>query len=88
MQSDGKVVVEWRKIVETSEVVTDDFESYTPWSTDDFGNWTSVYGEKGVARGPFSRSYPHPNEGKRFAFTVVEPLDQDLPFLEYLKLIV
>lgn len=73
MQSDGKVVVEWQKIVETSEVVTDDFESYTPWATDDFGNWTSVYGEKGVARGPFSRSYPHPNEGKRFAFTLVEP---------------
>lgn len=73
MQTDGKVVIEWQKIEETSEVVTDDFESYTPWATDDFGEWTSVYGEKGVARGPFSRSYPHPNEGKRFAFTLVEP---------------
>lgn len=72
-QTDGKVVIEWQKIEETSEVVTDDFERYTPWATDDFGEWTSVYGEKGVARGPFSRSYPHPNEGKRFAFTLVEP---------------
>lgn len=71
---DGKTVsVEWTKVTETSETVTDDFEAYTPWSTDEFGDWTSVYGQKGVAKGPFSRSYPHPAEGKRFAYTVVEP---------------
>lgn len=72
-QPDGKVVVEWQKVVETSSVVTDEFENYAPWMPDEFGDWTSVYGEKGIARGPFSRSYPHPNEGKRFAFTLVEP---------------
>lgn len=73
VENDERVVVEWQKVTETSELVTDDFEQYAPWSPDNFGEWISVYGEKGVARGPFSRSYPHPNEGQRFAFTVVEP---------------
>ena len=73
-QDDGKIIVEWKKVEETSEVITDNFENYSPWATDNFGDWTSVYGEKGVSRGPFSRSYPHPNEGKRFAFTLVEPV--------------
>lgn len=72
--ADGKVVsVTWKKVEEKSETVTDDFESYTPWAMDDFGEWTSVYGEKGIAKGPFSRTYPHPVEGKRFAYTLVEP---------------
>lgn len=71
--TDGRSVdVEWTKIEATTETVTDDFESYTPWSMDEFGDWTAVYGEKGLAKGPFSRSYPHPNEGKKFAYTVVE----------------
>ena len=66
-------LIEWKPVTETSETVTDDFESYAPWAMDDFGQWTSVYGEKGMAKGPFSRSYPHPNEGERFAYTVVSP---------------
>ena len=71
--SDGQTVsVAWTKVTETSETVTDDFESYTPWSMDEFGSWTAVYGQKGTAKGPFSRTYPHPNEGKRFAYTLVE----------------
>ena len=72
--ADGLAVdIEWTKVTETSETVTDGFEAYTPWSVDEFGDWTSVYGLKGLAKGPFSRSYPHPAEGKRFAYTVVEP---------------
>ena len=65
--------ITWKAPVVTAESVSEDFESYAPWSMDDFGDWTSVYGEKGLAKGPFSRSYPHPNEGKRFAYTVVRP---------------
>lgn len=64
-------LIEWKPVTETSETITDDFESYAPWAMDDFGEWTSTYGEKGMAKGPFSRSYPHPNEGQRFAYTTV-----------------
>lgn len=73
VEDDDRVLVSWQKVTETSETLTEDFERYTPWLPDNFGDWTSVYGDKGVARGPFSRSYPHPNEGERFAFTVVNP---------------
>lgn len=66
------VDVAWTKVNETSETVTDDFESYTAWDMDEFGDWTAAYGEKGLAKGPFSKTYPHPNEGKRFAYTLVE----------------
>ena len=70
---ESTVVVEWTKVNETSDRVTDDFDAYAAWSKDSFGDWTSVYGEKGIAKGPFSNSYPHPNENERFAYTVVEP---------------
>lgn len=70
---ESTVVVEWTKVNETSDRVTDDFDAYVAWSKDSFGDWTSVYGEKGIAKGPFSNSYPHPNENERFAYTVVEP---------------
>lgn len=70
---ESTVVVEWTKVNETSDRVTDDFDVYAAWSKDSFGDWTSVYGEKGIAKGPFSNSYPHPNENERFAYTVVEP---------------
>lgn len=70
---ESTVVVEWTKVSETSDRVTDDFDAYAAWSKDSFGEWTSVYGEKGIAKGPFSNSYPHPNENERFAYTVVEP---------------
>ena len=36
-QDDGKIIVEWKKVEETSEVITDDFENYSPWATDNFG---------------------------------------------------
>lgn len=70
---ESTVVVEWTKVNETSDRVTDDFDAYAAWSKDSFGDWTSVYGEKGIAKGPFSNSYPHPNENERFAYTIVEP---------------
>lgn len=70
---ESTVVVEWTKVNETSDRVTDDFDAYAAWSKDSFGDWTSVYGEKGIAKGPFSKTYPHPNENQRFAYTVVEP---------------
>lgn len=70
---ESTVVVEWTKVNETSDRVTSDFDAYAAWSKDSFGDWTSVYGEKGIAKGPFSNSYPHPNENERFAYTVVEP---------------
>ena len=70
---ESTVVVEWTKVNETSDRVTDGFDAYAAWSKDSFGDWTSVYGEKGIAKGPFSKSYPHPNENQRFAYTVVEP---------------
>ena len=72
--SDGSnFTVEWEKVSETAETVTDDFEKYAKWSMDDFGDWTSVYGEKGIAKGPFSNSYPHPDENERFAYAIAEP---------------
>lgn len=70
---ESTVVVEWTKVNETSDRVTDGFDVYAAWSKDSFGDWTSVYGEKGIAKGPFSKTYPHPNENQRFAYTVVEP---------------
>ena len=70
---ESTVVVEWTKVNETSDRVTDGFDAYAAWSKDSFGDWTSVYGEKGIAKGPFSKTYPHPNENQRFAYTVVEP---------------
>ncbi len=44
----GKSVqLKWAAPSITSETVTENFEDYSPWSIDTFGDWASIDGDKG-----------------------------------------
>lgn len=53
------------------KVITDDFESYTPFSTK-LGEWKLIDGDKGLAWNIFP-DYPYPCEGTAFAFCAFNP---------------
>ena len=53
--------------------VTDDFESYEPWSTE-FGNWTTIDLDEGYA-GPLNAALVYPHQYEQFAFMAWRPSD-------------
>ncbi len=53
--------------------VTDGFEDYTSWSTDNFGDWTCVDGDKGLAGKLLADGYSYSHQGETFAFEIWEP---------------
>lgn len=56
----------------TAHEVTDDFESYETWSVDQFGEWTTIDGDKGYTGSMFN-DYAYGHQGEKFAFEVFEP---------------
>ena len=71
----GQVNVAWAQPNDASASVTDDMESYTSWSVDDFGFWNSVYGEPKGGAGQIYSSVPYPHQGEKFGFMVFDPRD-------------
>lgn len=71
-QTEGGVTVSWTEADATTKTTTDSFESYTPWSTDIFGDWKSTAKNTGTTGGPFTIQYP--SQGTSFAFTLADPL--------------
>lgn len=66
------VGLNWTKpIVPKTVRITDDFESYEPFATE-FGDWTLVDGDQGLAGGFFS-NYSYPGENTAFAFDIFNP---------------
>lgn len=73
-ESDGDVVLNWVAPEYEIETVTDDFESYTSWTIDDFGDWSTVDGDKGAAGNIFlGVAYEHRYEP--FAYIVFNPYE-------------
>lgn len=76
---DATVKVSWSAVAEQAQAVTDGFEDYDSWSNDSFGEWTGVLGSSTPAdavTGGMFQSYEYPTQGERFAFTLVEPLNE------------
>ncbi len=68
----GAVDIDWKApTVETSQV-TDGFDSYDTWSTEGFGGWTTVDGDKGQC-GLLFNDYEYGHQGEPFAFEIFEP---------------
>lgn len=55
---------------------TDDFESYSPWLTDSFGNWTTKDIDGGICWG-FNDDIVYGSERYPFAYTVFNPYNYD-----------
>lgn len=72
VNTSGTVDVDWKApAVETAQL-TDGFEDYTTWSTEGFGGWTTVDGDKGQCGYLFNENeYGH--QGEPFAFEIFEP---------------
>lgn len=69
---DNGVELNWESPINPApEEVTEDFESYDPFSTD-FGDWTTYDGDKALATSLFS-SYSYPGQGTAFAYDVFNP---------------
>lgn len=74
---EGKALLSWDKATDTPKVVTEDFESYTPWvvepnepySTTTLGPWTLVNNDLSYA-GYLWEDYELPCEFQTFAFVV------------------
>lgn len=74
---DGKALLSWDKATDTPKVVTEDFESYTPWvvepnepySTTTLGPWTLVNNDLSYA-GYLWNDYELPCEFQTFAYVV------------------
>ena len=68
----GAVDIDWKApTVETSQV-TDGFDSYDTWSTEGFGGWTTIDGDKGQC-GLLFNEYEYGHQGEPFAFEIFEP---------------
>lgn len=68
----GAVDIDWKApAVETSQV-TDGFDSYDTWSTEGFGGWTTIDGDKGQC-GLLFNDYEYGHQGEPFAFEIFEP---------------
>ena len=77
----GGVLLQWMAPSDQPYTVTDDFEDYEPWSVDNFGEWSSFYGDKGVS-GAMFRNLAYPHQGEKFAYMVFNPTDWQQNLLE------
>ncbi|WP_443701799.1 choice-of-anchor J domain-containing protein [Prevotella sp.] len=74
---DGSVKVTWSAVVESAVAVEDGFEECESWAKDEFGGWTTALGstpDNAKTGGPFRN--PYPGQGDRFAFIVMDPLNE------------
>ena len=60
------VVLNWKAPESSSAQVTDDFESYEPWSIS-YGDWTTIDADGGNA-GSLTQSSIYTHQGEQFAF--------------------
>ena len=73
-ESDGNVTLSWDAPATHNEVVTEDFESYTPWLTSGFGDWITVANDNAIAGSLFEDfQMPHEHENYAFMVTNFEP---------------
>lgn len=72
--SDGQAVaLTWTAPAkQDAKEVTDDFESYAPWTIGNIGRWTLVDGDGGLT-GTFSNMPSFPNVNQPYAFIVMNP---------------
>ena len=70
--SDRTAEVAWTAPASLKTSVTEDFESYTSWSIDKFGDWTCYDGDK-ANTGSIFDYYSYDHQGGQFAFEVWEP---------------
>ena len=69
----GRVRLAWTAAAEISQL-TDDFEDYSEWSTDQAGDWSFIDGDKGVTYGYFDiHGLYYNNEKTPFAYIVWTP---------------
>ena len=66
------VQLKWAAPSITSETVTENFEDYSPWSIDTFGDWASIDGDKGN-NGGFWKAHPYKHQGTPFAYIAFNP---------------
>lgn len=71
-KSGNNTTLNWAAPSLSEQTITDDFEFYTPWSIDTFGDWTTIDGDKGLTGG-FWKSYPYKHQGTPFAFIAFNP---------------
>ena len=69
----NKLKLKWDAPNSKTEQVTDDFESYEPWSTS-FGNWTTIDEDHGFAA-PLAKDGAYHHQGEQFAFMDWQPAD-------------
>lgn len=74
MISDATGLLSWTTPDTTPDVIVEDFEAYTPWLTDNVGDWMMMDGDEGTVQGLFS-GMANPVEGTQYAFTVFAPRD-------------
>ena len=72
-QGTGMVNVSWAAPNDVRQSITDDMESYASWSVDDFGSWSSVYGEPKGGAGQIYSTVSYPHEGEKFGYLVFNP---------------
>lgn len=66
--SDGSTVeLTWKAPANPSEEITEDFESYEPWTTDNFSSWICYSNDEALQGGLFS-DVMLPHEGESCAF--------------------
>ncbi|MCI7597390.1 MAG: choice-of-anchor J domain-containing protein [Prevotella sp.] len=75
LKADGSAPVEltWKAPESAVSSLTDDFESYDPWSLT-FGDWTTVDADQGKAGG-ISQNVTYDHQGEKFAFMNWQPSD-------------
>lgn len=59
---DGKATLTWTEPENKKHIVTDDFDSYTPWQADRIGQWTTVDGDTMATNAYTGMWYPHIGE--------------------------
>lgn len=68
-ETDGRVTLTWEAPAYSAAAVVEDFENCQPWSTDNFGEWTTYNADDSYAANLFS-DVNYPCQGKQFAYTV------------------
>ena len=72
LKSEQDVQLNWQAPAALTRKVTEDFESYAPWTINNFGDWTGIDGDGGNVGG-FWKSHPYKHQGTPFAFIAFNP---------------
>lgn len=78
----SSVSISWEEPQIETPVITEDFESYDPWTTT-MGEWTLVDADKGYNVSLDGENFKFPHNREQFAFIVAQP--KDYPDNKYKK---